>query len=139
MKILIAVDGSEFTRRALDYLVEHEWLRKGHELTVLTAVPPLPHRAAAFVAPSLVHDYYQDDAEQVLGPVREYLELRGLEAVYESAVGHAADVIARTAHERRSDLIVMGSHGHGALGNVVLGSVATRVLASCGTPVLLIR
>jgi nucleotide-binding universal stress UspA family protein len=36
-------------------------------------------------------------------------------------------------------LIVMGSHGHSSLGNVVLGSVANRVLARCKTPVLLIR
>jgi nucleotide-binding universal stress UspA family protein len=33
----------------------------------------------------------------------------------------------------------MGSHGHGSLSNLVLGSVATKVLAQCGTPVLLIR
>jgi nucleotide-binding universal stress UspA family protein len=33
----------------------------------------------------------------------------------------------------------MGSHGHGTIGSLVMGSVATRVLASCKTPVLLIR
>jgi nucleotide-binding universal stress UspA family protein len=39
----------------------------------------------------------------------------------------------------RFDLLVLGSHGHEALANVVLGSVATKVLALCTTPVLLIR
>jgi nucleotide-binding universal stress UspA family protein len=33
----------------------------------------------------------------------------------------------------------MGSHGHGTMANLVLGSVATRVLAACKTPVLLVR
>jgi nucleotide-binding universal stress UspA family protein len=33
----------------------------------------------------------------------------------------------------------MGSHGHGSLGNLVIGSVATKVMAQCRTPVLLIR
>ena len=37
------------------------------------------------------------------------------------------------------DLLVMGSHGHGALANLVMGSVATNVLAHCGVPVLLVR
>jgi nucleotide-binding universal stress UspA family protein len=33
----------------------------------------------------------------------------------------------------------MGSHGHGALGNLVMGSVATQVLANCQVPLLLVR
>jgi nucleotide-binding universal stress UspA family protein len=36
-------------------------------------------------------------------------------------------------------LLVMGSHGHGTLGNLVMGSVATQVLAHCKVPVLLVR
>jgi len=36
-------------------------------------------------------------------------------------------------------LVLMGSHGHGEFANVVLGSVATQVLAACRTPVLLVR
>ena len=38
-----------------------------------------------------------------------------------------------------ADLIVMGSHGHGSLTNLVMGSVATKVMAHCKTPVLLVR
>ena len=50
-----------------------------------------------------------------------------------------ADTIAATASEGSFDLLMMGSHGHGTLGNLVMGSVATRVLAHCQTPVLLVR
>jgi len=38
-----------------------------------------------------------------------------------------------------TDLVMMGSHGHSALGNLVMGSVATQVLAHCKVPVLLVR
>jgi nucleotide-binding universal stress UspA family protein len=50
-----------------------------------------------------------------------------------------ADCIAEAARKGGYDLMMMGSHGHGSLGNLVLGSVATKVLASAVTPVLLIR
>ena len=37
------------------------------------------------------------------------------------------------------DLVILGSHGHGTLVNLVMGSVATQVLAHCKVPVLLVR
>ena len=80
MKILIAVDGSDYTLRMLDFLVSHDWLRSGNALSVLTVLLPLPHRAAAFAGKDLVQNYYFEDAEQVLRPVREFLKAHGLEA-----------------------------------------------------------
>jgi len=54
-------------------------------------------------------------------------------------VGSAGELIAKAAEAGAFDLVVMGSHGHSALGNLVMGSVATRVLAHCKVPVLLVR
>jgi nucleotide-binding universal stress UspA family protein len=56
-----------------------------------------------------------------------------------SQVGPVAKVIAALADKDRFDLLVMGSHGHGRLGALVMGSVATKVLASCRTPALIVR
>jgi nucleotide-binding universal stress UspA family protein len=139
MKILIAVDGSDYTRRMLDYLGAHDWLTAGHTLTVLTVVLPLPHRAAAFAGPDLAATYYHDDAEQVLAPVRSFLQAHAIGAELFSEIGHPAECIARRATDGRHDLVVMGSHGHGAAASLVLGSVAAKVLARCSTPVLLVR
>lgn len=139
MKILIAVDGSVYTRRMLDYLASHDWLRSGHALSVLTVVPALPHRAAAFAGPDLVQNYYFDDAEQVLRPVREFLRSQSVEAKCDYQIGHPAECIAKVTQDGGHDLVVMGSHGHGIVANLVLGSVATKVLAACKTPVLLVR
>ncbi len=138
MKILLAADGSDYTRHMLDYVASHKsWL--DGELVVLTVVPAVPPRAAAVLAPEVLNGYYADSAEAVLGPVRRFLDERGIAATLERRIGHAADEIARFAQERSVDLIVMGSHGHGSLGNLVVGSVATKVLAGCKTPVLLVR
>jgi nucleotide-binding universal stress UspA family protein len=140
MKILLAVDGSEYTTRMLSYLLAHKaWSGAGHAFTVFTAVLPVPHRAAAFAEPGLVRQYYDDDARMVLEPVRTLLAGNHLNAEYVHRIGHPADEISAFAQKGGFDLVVMGSHGHGLLANLVLGSVATKVLAACTVPVLLVR
>jgi nucleotide-binding universal stress UspA family protein len=86
-----------------------------------------------------VQKYYDDDANVAQRAARERLERSGVPAKFIHEIGNPADLIARHATTGRYDLIAMGSHGHGAVGNLVLGSVATKVLAICKTPVLLVR
>jgi nucleotide-binding universal stress UspA family protein len=140
MKILIAVDGSEYTKRMLAYLASHEqWLNRSHRYTVLHAVPAVPPRAAAALGHDEMESYYADEADKVLGPIRGAFARHGIEATYTHEVGHAAEIIAKAADSGGYDLVIMGSHGHGTFGSLVMGSTTAKVLASCGVPVLLIR
>ena len=140
MKILVAVDGSPYTRKMLAYLAAHdEWLGASHQYTVLTVVMGVPSRAAAVLDKATLKSYYDEEAEKVLKPIRAFFERQGIRATYLAKVGHAADVIAAQAEAGRYDLLLMGSHGHGNLANLVMGSVAARVMASCKTPLLLVR
>ena len=140
MKILLAVDGSAYTKRMLAYLAAHtELLGPNHAYTALTVVPPVPARAASFLSQESLRSYYDEQAEQVLAPVRAFAAQQGWQVELKHAVGHAADAIAETASNGKYDLLVMGTHGHSALGGVVLGSVTQRVIAQSGLPVLLVR
>ncbi|MEO7245567.1 MAG: universal stress protein [Rubrivivax sp.] len=140
MKILIAVDGSAFTKRMLAYLTAHDdFPGRGHDYTVLHTVAPVPARAAAALGKGTLDAYYDEEAGKVFKPIKAFLAKQGLEASYVHKVGHASDLIAQTAEKGKYGLLVMGSHGHGSLVNLVLGSVATKVIAKCGVPVLLIR
>ncbi|MBK6865119.1 MAG: universal stress protein [Ideonella sp.] len=140
MKILIAADGSPYSKRMLAYLAAHdEWLGASHQYTVLTVVMGVPSRAAAVLDKATLKSYYDEEAEKVLKPIRAFFERQGIRATYLAKVGHAADVIAAQAEAGRYDLLLMGSHGHGNLANLVMGSVAARVMASCKTPLLLVR
>ncbi len=140
MKILVAADGSSFTKRMLAYLAAHDdWLGAQHQYTVITAVAAVPPRAAAVLDKATLKGYYDEGADKVFKPIRSFFGKQGIKAEYVSKVGPAADVITDTATKGGYDLVMMGSHGHGTLKNLVLGSVATKVLANCGTPVLLIR
>lgn len=140
MKILLAVDGSDYTRRMLSYIAQHQHkIGSDNEYTVLYTVLAVPHRAAAFVSPDTVRGYYEDEARTVIAPIRAFLLEHDIEAHYEHKVGHPAGEIANMAEAGNFDLVVMGSHGHGSLKNLVLGSVATKVLAICSVPVLIVR
>jgi nucleotide-binding universal stress UspA family protein len=140
MKILLAVDGSPYTQKMLAYLTTHQELFGPHnEFTIFTAVAALPPRARAAVGADVAHGYYEEEARKVDEPVVAYLAQHGIEPEVRHQVGHAGELIARTATEGNFDLVMMGSHGHGALANLVMGSVATQVLAHCKVPVLLVR
>jgi nucleotide-binding universal stress UspA family protein len=140
MKILLAVDGSEYTKKMLAYLTTHDTLfSTDNSYTIFTAQPQLPPRARAAVGKEIVEKYHSEEAEKIVGPVSKFLARHGIDAKSQWKVGHAGESIAKAAESGKFDLVVMGSHGHSALGNLVLGSVATQVLAHCSVPVLLVR
>lgn len=140
MKILIAADGSDYTKQMLAYLAAHdEWLGAKHRYTVLTVVPGVPPRAAAVIAKDDLAAYYSEEADKVFAPIRAFFKQNNIDVTFQAEHGHAADVIAKAADQGKFDLLMMGSHGHSTLANLVMGSVATKVLAQCGVPVLLVR
>ena len=140
MKILAAVDGSPYTKRMLAYLAAHdEWLGPHHEYTLLHAVPAVPPRAAMVLEKETLKTYYDDMAEKVFKPIRTFFARQGLSARYVTKIGPAAEVISEAGRKGKYDLLILGSHGHSTLTNLVMGSVTTKVLANCDTPALLIR
>lgn len=140
MKILVAADGSPYTKRMLAYLAAHdEWLGPAHQYTVFHAVPPVPAGAASYVERGTLQGYYADTAEAVFKSIRTFFKKQGVEAVFVTKVGSPATLIAKLAEQGKFDMLMMGSHGHGLLGNLVMGSVVNKVAAQCGTPLLLVR
>ncbi len=140
MKILLAVDGSPYSKKMLAYLSVHEALfNAANDYTVFHAQLALPPRARAAVGKDVIDGYYREESEKVLAPVIKFLHRHGVKAQSVAKVGPAGSAIAKAASDGKFDLVVMGSHGHGALMNVVMGSVATKVLAHCTVPVLLVR
>ena len=140
MKILLAVDGSEYTKKMLAYLATHDDLfGADNDFTALTVQSPLPPRARAAVGAEAANHYYEEEAAKITGPVDKFLQRAGIQARLVHKTGAAGEVIAKLANSGKFDMVIMGSHGHGALANLVLGSVAVKVLAQCTAPVLLVR
>jgi nucleotide-binding universal stress UspA family protein len=140
MKILVPVDGSAFTKRMLAYLAAHdEWLGDAHQYTILHVAPAVPPRAAAVLDKSVLQSHYADESERVFKPIRTFFKKQEITADFQARVGNAADTIAALATKGGFDLVIMGSHGHGTLANLVMGSVTTKVMANCDTPILIVR
>lgn len=140
MKILLAVDGSAYTKKMLAYLTTHdEVFSVKNDYTLINVQSPLPPRARAAVGAEVVNAYYAEEATKATASVVKFLQRHGIEPKIITKVGAAGEVIAKAATSGKFDMLVMGSHGHSALGNLIMGSVATRVLADSKVPVLLVR
>ncbi len=141
MKILLAADASDYTKRAARHLARHvQWFAEMPQVHVLHVHPPIPYPgAAARAGKSAVERYLREDSEAALAVAEKALTRAEVPFRASWCTGEVAREIAAYAKKNGIDLIVMGSHGEGALSNLVLGSVTTKVLATVKTPVLIVR
>lgn len=145
MNILFAVDGSEFTVKAAKFLVEQiENCKDAHGIHLLHVKAPIPmglaaSRARALLGDEAVDSFYKEEAEAALAVAENILRKKNVAFHAEYQIGDPSSEIGRYAKKHKIDMIVMGSHGHGALGSILLGSVTSRVLATTTVPVLIVR
>jgi len=133
MKIVLAADGSQYTKKALAFLVTHESLAGPEdEVIVVHVQPALPPRVRSAVGADMVKGYQTEEADKVLNPIRKFLDKHDITFRCEWGVGLADEVI-------QAHMIVMGTHGHGLLGRALMGSVAQRVITEADIPVMLIK
>jgi YjbE family integral membrane protein len=140
-RLLIAIDGSEYSLRAIERVIKEAGRYKagGVEILLLNAQHPLPGSAACHVAQDQLQDYHQEHGMQALAEARKLLDAAGIKYRYEIGVGDAAEVITSYAQDQACDRIIMGTRGLGTVSNLLLGAVATRVIQLSPVPVLLVK
>ena len=141
MKIIVAVDGSAYTHKAIDFLVANRaQFVDGNELVLVNVCAAIPPHASRHISKELLNEYYSDESAKVLDPVKAQLADLGVSNyTMQSRHGNAAAEIVAAANEAQAGLIVMGTRGHGALGRALMGSVATNVIADAERSVLLVQ
>ena len=140
MRILIPVDGSSFSQAAVAFVASRSGLNAVHpEVELLNVQYPVSARVARAAGSELVNDYQASEASTVLKPCVATLKRAGIKARTQFLVGSPGTAVGKAANAHGADLIVMGSHGHTGFKSVLLGSVTQAVLASCTTPVLVVR
>ena len=141
LNILLAVDGSEHSLRAVRGLIEHaRELRTTPQIQLLFVHPPVPIAfATQHVSQEILDGYYRDEGEAALRQATATLSEAKLPFTRHIHVGAPAETIVKLAGDFNCQLICLGSHGRGALANAVLGSVAAKVLHLTRLPVLLFQ
>lgn len=140
--IVVGFDGSEHSRRALNWAIDEARQRNG-QLRLITAwnkppmawYPAVLETAAGEVAA-------EESPEQIAGT----LQAEGLKSAADEGVAATGQVVkgdspasAILGAAKDADLIVVGSRGHGGFPGLRLGSVSTQVINHAPCPVLVVR
>ena len=150
LRIGIALDGSKYGSAMVKFVAKHRDLfGAAPSVTLLHVVPDLLNLVVpGFFGempvpgfePAQVEAMQHAALEQAMAAPRKLLAAAGLQGKEVRLIGNnPGDEIAAYVKKAKLDILVLGSHGRGALRSVTLGSVSTRVAAKCRTPLLLIR
>ncbi|WP_458719893.1 universal stress protein [Candidatus Nitrosocosmicus sp. R] len=148
-KILVGIDGSEYSRNAVNYALDLA-VKDGSELFLLAIVPSKVHHGDAsgvfgMVSPSYF-DEYKKEAEKWFEEIINHINK---ETTIDTSTKVKSEVITTPfstpasilnyAEERDVDLIVIGTRGNSGLKKMLLGSVASDVVTYSYCPVLVVK
>lgn len=141
-RILIAVDGSSHSAKVAKAAITHAAACKQvPELHLIYVHLPVPTLGGLIkpVGHEELQRYYREEGEDALRSAKKLLDRAKLACVTHIMVGPVAESIAREAKKLKCDLIIMGTHGMGAMSGMLLGSVAAKTVHLARCPVLLVR
>lgn len=142
LKFLVAVDGSAPSNHAVGHLIKQlGLLKEGAEIHLLNVQHPIPYgnRVSAVVGHDKIAQYHQEEGMAALKSAMQKLDAAKIRYHYHIGVGDAAEIICQYAKEKGCDQIFMGTRGMGSVSNLLLGSVATKVIHLSPVPVLLVK
>jgi len=139
-RILVAVDGSESSDRAVEHLLKKlGWYKEAVEVHLLNVQAALPADVSRFITADQLQGFHREQGEAALASARGVLDRARVAYVTHIGIGEPAHVIAHYASEKQIDQIVMGTRGLGSVAGLVMGSVTRKVLSLTDIPVLLIK
>ncbi len=146
MKILLATDGSDYSKAAVNSVAERPW-PEGSEVRIISAMEiPYAPTTEAWVLPASYYTELERVArEQAAAALKdaveriEYGKAFGLEITTRIIGGSAGEVIMDEAESWDADLIVLGSHGYKGWQRFLLGSVSHAVATHAHCSVEIVR
>ena len=137
--ILIPCDGSDNALRAVRYAASLAKELPDVRLELLNVQDPLPQQVHAALSEQEIAQWRAGEADLVLQPARQILEAEEVQYQVRTRVGSPANEIAQHVRETQCDAIIMGTRGLSPIVNLVIGSVATKVIYLVEVPVTLIK
>jgi nucleotide-binding universal stress UspA family protein len=138
--IVAALDFSDVTARVIEVAREMAQALRAR-LYLLHVEPPDPDFVGYEPGPEHVRNQVAQDAIRHFkqeNTLRDELRAQGVDAHSLVIQGPTAEKIVNEAEKLEADLIIVGSHGHGAVYHVVMGSVGEGVVNRAACPVLVV-
>ncbi len=140
MKILVPVDGSETSTRALRHaLALAKSFAKPGKVFVVAVDDALFPGVERKIGAEAAHRHHAENFERMFAPARKALARSKVAVEFVEVVDAVANGILATAARHKVDLVVMGSRGSGAIKGTLLGSVSMKVLAGTQVPVTIVH
>jgi nucleotide-binding universal stress UspA family protein len=137
--ILVAVDGSGTSDRAVHHACDLLAAGLAAELHLLNAQPNLGGAISTFVSKEQIDSYHREEGEKALATAVEIAKKAGIAAKTHIGVGRQGEVVSDFVDKLEAGLVVIGTRGHTGLAGVLLGSVAQDVIAHVKVPVTLVK
>jgi nucleotide-binding universal stress UspA family protein len=140
MRIVLAVDGSPASTRAARHVASlSRQLAEKPAVILLYVDLPLLRSVAMNLGVQGVDKYHADNGRHALKGAKAVLARAKVDFTERVLIGDPARTIVKFIKSSKCDQLVMGSHGRGVFKNLVLGSVATKILSLCEVPVTIVR
>ena len=135
LKVLVPVDGSPNALLAVRHVIDAFAKKRDFEVHVLNVQPPFSRHIARFASKADRNSYHREQAEKVLGPIRDLLDAYSIPHAVHIRLGPKAETIAEEARRLHCDRIVLGTARKNSLTRMVEASVTNRVLDLTTVPV----
>lgn len=139
-RILIPIDGSDNSKRALTHLINNRKALEPLELHILNVQPPIVSGAVTlFIDKDTIERFHHDEGTHALASARQMLDEAGIVYSVHIQIGNVADRVAAFAKDHQCDQIIMGTRGLGTSSGFWLGSVTTKTLHLIDIPVTVVK
>jgi nucleotide-binding universal stress UspA family protein len=137
--ILVAVDGSGTSDRAVRHACDLLAAGLAAELHLLNVQPNLGGAIATFVSREQIDTHHREEGQKALATAIDIAKKAGVEAKVHIGVGRQGEIVSDFVGKLGAGLVVIGTRGHTGLAGVLLGSVAQDVIAHVKVPVTLVK
>jgi nucleotide-binding universal stress UspA family protein len=137
--ILVAMDGSEASQRALSQAVDLAKLCNAKLHTIYVVETGLFSSLPMEGTVEIMYSVLEKEGEEVMEKAKIYASENGITAITHMKQGHAGTEILALAEEEKSDLIIVGSHGKSNTDRLLIGSVSTFVVTHSTVTTMVVR
>ncbi len=141
-RVLLPVDGSECSLRAVALVISKRACYANPddlEIHLVNVQAPFSHDVSRFFSKEQIVAFHHEESEKLMDEACKLLEAAGAKYTCHKEIGKVAETISDLADTLHCDQIVMGTHGRGALVELLMGSITLKVISLIKIPILLVK